>query len=135
MKRFKVMVASLALVVGASGAALAQPWQQNQQKVREEAHRTTNLPAQNYEAVRYGVRDGRGVIADGRRPDGDDVRTNGYGRYTNDELRGRGHDNDDAWQYRAAENDRHRDMGAEVRVPEHGSGHARPRVDRDRDRF
>ena len=134
MKRFKAMVASLALVVGASGAALAQPWQQNQQNVRQETHRTTNLPVQNYEAVRYDVRDGRGVIADGRRPDGDDVRTNGYGRYTNNELRGRGHDNDDAWQNRGAENDRHRDMGAEVRVPEYGS-HARPRVDRDRDRF
>lgn len=135
MKRFKAVVASLALVVGASGAALAQPWQQNQPNGRPETYRTTNLPAQNYEAVRYDGRDGRGVIADGRRTDRDDVRTSGYGRYNNDELRGRGHDDDNAWQYRAAENDGHRDRGAEVRVPEYGPGHAQPRVDADRGRF
>src|SRR5215469_5857954 len=111
MKRFKAMAATLALVIGASGAALAQPWQP-QNNARQETPRTMNLPAPNYEARQYGNRYGRAVVTDGRGSDRDDVRREGY--YTNGQVRERGHDNDDAWQYRAAESGRHRAIGPEV---------------------
>ena len=132
MKSFKALAASLALVIGASGAALAQPWQP-QNKARQETHRTINLPAQNYEAMQFGNRYGRAVVTDRRGSDRDDVRRDGY--YTNGQVRERGHDNDDAWQYRSAESGRHRVIGPEVRVRESGSGHSQLRVDKDHDRF
>jgi hypothetical protein len=136
MKGFKTIAVSAALMIGASGAALAQPLEHGyQNKSWEETHRSANLPAQVYQSSRYGDRDDYGVIGNERRTDRDDVRANAYGRYTNDEWRERGRDNDDAWQYRGAENNRRRVMGPEVRVRQYGNGHVQPRVDADHDRF
>lgn len=150
MKRFKLMAASVALLIGASGAAFAQRADHNiENSNRQYSYRVpATAPARNYEAARndndrnwtyrngpYAKNEANTVARyDHDRYDNDDVMTYNYGRYTANTSRDRDHDGDD-WQNTARTNDRRdrdhdRNLRSGVRQIDHGRND-RTRTDRD----
>lgn len=138
MKRFKVMAASVALMIGASGAAFAQRAEHNNQtSTWQQSYRVApTASAHNYEAARndrtWNYQNGAVRDNDVRR-DNDDM-TAGYGRYTANPSRYQDRDGDD-WQYatraKYRDPDHDRDLRSGVRQSEHGRND-RIRFDRDR---
>ncbi|HZU23662.1 MAG TPA: hypothetical protein VE998_12590 [Terriglobales bacterium] len=133
MKRIQAIATSVAVMMGASGAAMAQSWRGD--AGRQESGRNATQAVQVYQAARHDNDGFTAVENRGRADRYDDMRAQHGRSAVESRTMDRDRDQGNAWQYRDGDNDRNREIAPLERVRIYHWGKVQPRVDADHDRF